>query len=71
MSVNIVDNREVLKSSLWNFAVSIYQKNGVSAACLFLQDSCDVDVPLLFCAGFWWLTVNVLIPQYSALCKSR
>ena len=56
MSVNIVDNKEVLKSSLWNFAVSIYQKNGVSAACLFLQDSCDVDVPLLFCAGF--LVVN-------------
>ena len=56
MSVNIVDNKEVLKSSLWNFAVSIYQKNGVSAACLFLQESCDVDVPLLFCAGF--LVVN-------------
>ena len=56
MSVNIVDNKEVLKSSLWNFAVSIYQKNGVSDACLFLQESCDVDVPLLFCAGF--LVVN-------------
>ena len=56
MSVNIVDNKEVLKSSLWNFAVSIYQKNGVSAACLFLQESCDLDVPLLFCAGF--LVVN-------------
>ena len=56
MSVNIVDNKEVLKSSLWNFAVSIYQKYGVSAACLFLQESCDVDVPLLFCAGF--LVVN-------------
>ena len=56
MSVNIADNKEVLKSSLWNFAVSIYQINGVSAACLFLQESCDVDVPLLLCAGF--LVVN-------------
>ena len=56
MTVNIADNKEVLKSSLWNFAVSIYKKNGVSAACLFLQESCDVDVPLLFCAGF--LVVN-------------
>ena len=56
MSVNIVNNKEVLQSSLWNFAVSIYQKKGVSAACLFLQESCDVDVPLFFCAGF--LVVN-------------
>ena len=52
MTGNIADNKEVLKSSLWNFTVSIYQKKGVSAACLFLQDSCDVDVPLLLCAGF-------------------
>ncbi len=56
MTLNIADNKEVLKSSLWNFAVSIYQENGVSTACLFLQDSCDVDVPLLLCAGF--LAVN-------------
>ena len=56
MGVNTADNKEVLKSSLWNFAVSIYQKNGVSAACLFLQESCDVDIPLLLCAGF--LAVN-------------
>ena len=56
MTVHIADSDEVLKSSLWNFAVSIYQKNGVSAACLFLQEYCDVDVPLLLCAGF--LAVN-------------
>ena len=56
MTVNITDNKDVLKSSLWNFAVAIYQKNGVSAACLFLQESCDVDVPLLLCAGF--LAIN-------------
>ena len=52
MTVQIADSGEVLKSSLWTFAVSIYQKNGVSAACLFLQESCDVDVPLLLCSGF-------------------
>ena len=56
MTVNIADNKKLLKSNLWNFAVSTYQKNGVSAACLFLQESCDVDVPLLLCAGF--LAIN-------------
>ena len=70
MTLNIADNKEVLESSLWNFAVSIYQKNGISAACLFLQESCDVDVPLLLCAGFLAVNGKCFDPEIlSALQK--
>lgn len=35
-------------SSLWDFALAIYAKPGVSDACLQLQDQHKVDIPLLF-----------------------
>ena len=39
--------------SLWNFSVTIYQRPGVSHACLSLQDRLGLDVNvLLFCCWF-------------------
>jgi uncharacterized protein (TIGR02444 family) len=39
-------------SSLWDFAVAVYGRGGVAAACLELQESCHVDVPLFLAVGF-------------------
>lgn len=38
---------------LWDFAVSLYRRNGVAIACLALQDRRSVDVPVLLFAA--WL----------------
>ena len=69
MSVNIVDNKEVLKSSLWNFVVSIYQKTAYQLLACFCKTPVMLMSLCFFVLVFWWLTVNVLIPQYSALQK--
>jgi uncharacterized protein (TIGR02444 family) len=46
---------QMLRSDLWDFAVSLYGKTGVSDACLSLQDEGGVDVPvLLFAAWLGW-----------------
>ena len=37
---------------LWDFAVAYYGKDGVSEACLDLQDRLNVDIPFLIC-GAW------------------
>ena len=40
----------VVNSSLWGFACDVYAESGVQQACLRLQDSDHIDVPLLlFC----------------------
>lgn len=52
MNAQISDSDQVAKFTLWDFAISVYKEDGVSTACLFLQESCDVDVPLLLCSGF-------------------
>ena len=41
---------------LWDYTVAIYRKSGVAAACLELQHSAQIDVPLFFCAGYASLT---------------
>ena len=51
LSVNIDDTKEVLKSSLWNFAVSIIKKTTYQLLACFCR-VCDVDVPLLFVLVF-------------------
>lgn len=38
--------------SLWDFAVSLYGRPGVSQACLYLQDTEGADVPILL-FGVW------------------
>ncbi|MDC1382337.1 TIGR02444 family protein [Candidatus Puniceispirillum sp.] len=38
--------------SLWSFASSVYQKEGVGPACLALQNQCHVDIPMLFSIAF-------------------
>ncbi len=40
------------EESLWNFAVRVYDRPGVEAACLELQDSFGADVPVLI-FGLW------------------
>jgi uncharacterized protein (TIGR02444 family) len=40
------------QTSLWNFAVALYGRPGVSEACLALQDDGGVDVPVLL-YGAW------------------
>lgn len=40
-------------SALWDFAVALYGRPGISEACLALQDEYGVDVPLLLYAT--WL----------------
>ena len=37
---------------LWRFALSVYKIDGVAPACLDLQETASVDVPLLLCAAF-------------------
>ena len=38
--------------SLWSFASTVYQKEGVGPACLALQNQCHTDVPMLFAVAF-------------------
>ena len=35
-------------NSLWSFSTTVYQKEGVAAACLTLQSQRKVDIPMLF-----------------------
>ena len=41
---------------LWDYTVAIYRRSGIAAACLELQHSAHIDVPLFFCAGYASLT---------------
>ena len=41
---------------LWDYTIAVYRKSGVAAACLELQHSAHIDVPLFFCAGYASLT---------------
>jgi uncharacterized protein (TIGR02444 family) len=39
-------------NKLWSFALTIYQRDAVTPACLDLQEHFQVDVPLMLCAVF-------------------
>jgi uncharacterized protein (TIGR02444 family) len=39
-------------TTLWSFAVTVYQRDGVAAACLGLQEDANVDVPLMLCVAY-------------------
>ena len=41
---------------LWDYTIAVYRKSAVAAACLELQHSAHIDVPLFFCAGYASLT---------------
>ena len=40
------------ENNLWSFALTIYQRDAVTPACLDLQEQCQIDVPLMLCAVF-------------------
>ncbi|MBL6596604.1 MAG: TIGR02444 family protein [Candidatus Puniceispirillum sp.] len=39
-------------TTLWSFASTVYQRDGVAAACLGLQEDAHVDVPLMLCVAY-------------------
>ena len=52
-------------SDLWNWAVRVYASDGVSEACLHLQDAAGQNVPLLLWAA--WAARTGRVPDADAL----
>ena len=50
-----------LDNDLWRFAYSFYAREGVSPACLTLQDKLDVDVDILLFAIFARVERSILL----------
>jgi uncharacterized protein (TIGR02444 family) len=46
-----------VNNPLWEYSLAHYAREGVSEACLALQDSCDLDVNLLL-YGAWLASMN-------------
>lgn len=42
----------VQRDALWQYALATYQRNGVAALCLAIQEDLDADVLLVLLAGF-------------------
>jgi len=55
------DNALKLDNELWRFAYSFYAREGVSPACLTLQDKLDVDVDILLFAIFARIERGILL----------
>ena len=55
-------DQTTLNQPLWDFSVDLYDRNGVAAVCLALQDHCSVDVNVL-------LTVSWLASQKRLLSR--
>ena len=56
--------RRLAESPLWSFALALYARPGVEAACLLLQDDADIDV----CELLWrcWLLHHGAVPGQAA-----
>jgi uncharacterized protein (TIGR02444 family) len=52
--------------SLWIFALDIYKSNGVSEACLALQDGFNTDVNLLLFGAWMGVEQNVILTSGDA-----
>lgn len=50
------------KDGVWEFALALYGSQGVSEACLLLQDESGVDVPMLLFA-LWLAAHSVALPE--------
>ena len=57
----MASTRPELEAECWAFALAIYAKPGVAAACLTLQDEAGVDVMLLLAATFAAVKHRVLL----------
>jgi uncharacterized protein (TIGR02444 family) len=59
------------EAELWGFAVSFYDKDGIAAACLVLQDHAGVDVTLLIFAVFAATRLGVVLKADELAAADR
>jgi uncharacterized protein (TIGR02444 family) len=59
------------EAELWSFAVSFYDKDGIAAACLVLQDGFGVDVTLLIFAMFAGIRRGVVLEADELAAADR
>ena len=59
---------------LWDYTVAVYRRSAVAKACLELQHSAHIDVPLFFCAGYaslgWAMPLEMRWSVFQKMVKT-